>query len=646
MNYLYLCGMETSQTTTHINNKYFIIDFDSTFIQVEAMDELAEITLKSDPNKEQSLIKIQEITNLGMEGEMSFTQTLEERIKLLKANKAHLDELVKRLAKQVSSSISRNKQFFKEFNEKIYIVSGGFKEYIDPILAEYGIPSEQIFANTFRYDNEGNMVSFDYDNPLSKEGGKVELLKDMNLDGEIYVIGDGYNDFLLKEAGLADKFFAFTENVERDVVAKLADHIAPSFDEFLYTSKLPMALSYPKNRIKVLLLENIHPAAGEIFEEEGYQVEIVSGSLDEDELVEKIKDVSIIGIRSKTQITAKVIEAANRLLAVGAFCIGTNQIDLQACSKKGVVVFNAPYSNTRSVVELAIGEMIMLSRKTFVQSTNIHNGTWHKSASNSNEVRGKKLGIIGYGNIGSQLSVIAEMLGMEVYYYDRDEKLMLGNAKKCKSMKELLGLVDIVTLHVDGDTMNKNIIGKEEFEQMKDGVIFLNLSRGFVVDVKALAEAVKSGKVRGAAVDVYPEEPKASKSEFETELAGLENVILTPHIGGSTAEAQANIGEFVPQNMINYVNTGNLAASVNMPSIQLPAFENAHRLLHIHKNEPGVLAEINKVFAANNINIVGQYLKTNESIGYVITDVGNKYDDSLIPQLKGIDHTLRFRVLY
>lgn len=638
--------METITQNDQKLKQFFIIDFDSTFIQVEAMDELAEITLENKPNKEELILKIQDITNLGMEGEMSFTQTLEERVKILEAHRDHFVPLVERLMRKVSTSISRNKNFFEEFKDQIYIVSGGFKEYIDPILETYGIPSNQVFANTFTYDADGKVIGFDYENDLSQEGGKVSLLKKMNLDGKIYVIGDGYNDFLLKDAGVADKFFAFTENVQRDIVAKVADHVAPSFDEFLYTSKLPMALSYPKSRIKVLLLENIHPSAAEIFEEEGYQIETVSGSLDEAELIEKIKDVSIIGIRSKTQITAEVLKHANRLLAVGAFCIGTNQIDLDACSKKGVVVFNAPYSNTRSVVELAIGEMIMLSRKTFVQSTNIHNGTWHKSAANSNEVRGKKLGIVGYGNIGSQLSVIAEMLGMEVHYYDRDEKLALGNAKKCKTIDELFEKSDIISMHVDGNTNNKNIITKAEFDKMKDGVIFLNLSRGFVVDVNDLADAVKSGKVRGAAVDVYPEEPKASKSEFETVLKGLDNVILTPHIGGSTAEAQANIGEFVPQNIINYINAGNLAASVNMPAIQLPEFQETHRLIHIHKNEPGVLAEINNLFARHSINIYGQYLRTNENIGYVITDVGRKYSDALIPDLKGIEHTLRFRVLY
>jgi D-3-phosphoglycerate dehydrogenase len=407
-----------------------------------------------------------------------------------------------------------------------------------------------------------------------------------------------------------------------------------------------MNISYPKNRIKVLLLENVHPNAQQMFSDEGYQVEIVSGSLDEEELCEKIKDVSVLGIRSKTQITQKVIDSAKRLIAIGAFCIGTNQIDLKACTKKGVVVFHAPYSNTRSVVELAIGEMIMLSRKTFVQSTNIHQGRWHKSANQSNEIRGKKLGIIGYGSIGSQLSVLAENMGMDVYYYDTDEKLALSNATKIDHLDTLLQTCDFITLHVDGNTSNTNLIGEREFELMKDGVIFLNLARGFVVDIKALAKYVKNGKVRGAAVDVYPEEPKASKSAFETQLKGLENVILTPHVGGSTEEAQANIGDFVPNNIINFVNKGNLAASVNIPPMQLPTFDGSHRLIHIHRNEPGIMSKINAVYAKFNLNIVGQYLKTTESIGYVITDIMKDYDDDVINELKKIEHTIKFRVLY
>jgi D-3-phosphoglycerate dehydrogenase len=308
--------------------------------------------------------------------------------------------------------------------------------------------------------------------------------------------------------------------------------------------------------------------------------------LSEEELIEKIKDVHVLGIRSKTDVTRKVIEAAEKLMVVSAFCIGTKQIDLEACKEHGVVVFNAPYSNTRSVVELAIGEIIMLMRSTFQRSTEIHNGKWNKTADGSKEVRGKKLGIVGYGNIGKQLSILAEALGMDVYYYDIEDKLSIGNATKMYSLKDLLAISDVVTLHVDDNPTNINFFGKEEFSQMKDGANFINLARGFVVDIEALTEALKNGKLAGAAVDVYPKEP-AKNGEFHTELQGLPNVILTPHVGGSTEEAQKAIGEFVPTQIISYLKTGSTSMCVSLPKITVPEKEKENgRFIHIHKNRP------------------------------------------------------------
>ena len=407
-----------------------------------------------------------------------------------------------------------------------------------------------------------------------------------------------------------------------------------------------MEVSFPKNKIRVLLLENIHPLAEETFSKEGYQVETVGRALSEEELCEKIVGVHIIGIRSKTHITSKVLEHANRLMVVGAFCIGTNQIDLEACSSHGVLAFNAPFSNTRSVVELAIGEIIMLMRRIPEMNHDIHQGKWNKSALNSFEVRGKKLGIVGYGNIGAQLSVLAEAMGMHVYYYDITEKLALGNAIKCASMEELLGEVDVVTLHVDGRVQNKLMFGEKEFDLMKKGAIFLNLSRGFVVDIPALAERLKDGRLQGAAIDVYPQEPKSNKDPFLSELLGLPNVILSPHIGGSTQEAQRNIAQYVPSRILDYVNAGNSFGSVNFPNVQLPQLQNAHRLLHVHHNRSGILAKINQVLAKHEINIMGQYLKTDEKVGYVITDIDKAYNDEVLEDLRKIEHTIKFRVLY
>jgi D-3-phosphoglycerate dehydrogenase len=331
---------------------------------------------------------------------------------------------------------------------------------------------------------------------------------------------------------------------------------------------------------------------------------------------------------------------------VGAFCIGVNQIDLASCVKKGVAVFNAPYSNTRSVVELAIGEMIMLMRNLPDKLPLMHQGVWDKSAKNSFEIRSKKLGIVGYGNIGSQLSVLAESLGMVVYYYDVVERLSLGNAKKCNSLKELLETVDIVSLHVDGRPQNEKFIGKEQFRMMKPGMILINLSRGNIVDVEALRENMQNGTVKGVAIDVFPEEPKSNNDEFISPLRGLPNTILTPHIGGSTTEAQINIANFVPAKIIEYINTGTTTTSVNFPNIQLPTLDNAHRLIHVHENVSGVLADINRVLAKHNINIMGQYLKTNEEIGYVITDIEKAYHDEVRKELKEVKHTIKFRVLY
>jgi len=367
--------------------------------------------------------------------------------------------------------------------------------------------------------------------------------------------------------------------------------------------------------------------------------------LPEEELIEKIKNVHVLGIRSKTQVTQKVLDAAEKLLVVGAFCIGTTQIDLEYAKKKGVVVFNAPYSNTRSVVELAIGEIIMLMRSVFARSSEIHDGQWQKTAAGSREVRGKNLGIIGYGNIGKQLSVLAEAIGMRVYYYDVDDKLALGNAVKCNTLEDLLNISDVVTLHVDDNKANKNFIGEREINQMKKGAMLINLSRGFVVDIEALANALESGQIGGAAIDVYPEEPR-SNGEFETKLQGFSNVILTPHVGGSTEEAQRDIADFVPNKIMDYINSGNTVDAVNFPNIRLPKQKNVHRFLHIHRNVPGIMAKINKVLAKYELNISSQYLSTDNEVGYVITDLDKEYNKEVIKDLKKVENTIKFRVLY
>lgn len=623
-----------------------IIDFDSTFTQVEALEELVNLTVTNLKERKALFQRIKAITDLGMEGKISFNDSLKERLALLTIHRSDIDKLVLRLRKKVSTSFARNKAFFEANKGKIYILSLGFHEFIAPVVADFEVDASHVLANTFIFDEKGYVMGFDEKNPLAHSKGKSTLLKSMNLDGEIYVIGDSYTDYEAKESGIAHRFYAFTENILRPGILEKADHILSSFDEFLYINQLKMSLSYPKNRIKVLLLENIHAKAVERFKEEGYQVETLSGSPTEEELCEKIQGVSILGIRSKTQLTEKVLSHANRLIAVGAFCIGTNQINLKAAANLGTIAFNAPYSNTRSVVELALGEIIMLMRKIPAMNEKLHVGKWNKSAKDCFEVRGKKLGIVGYGNIGTQLSVLAEALGMEVYYYDVVEKLALGNAKKCNSLQELLKKADVVTLHVDGRKENANFFGAEEFKAMKKGSIFLNLSRGFIVDIPLLVKHLKSGKIAGAGIDVFPYEPYNNQEPFVSELRGLENVILTPHIGGSTEEAQQNIAEYVPNRIIEYVNTGNTFGAVNFPNIQLPQQKNVHRLIHIHQNVPGILAKINNTLATHHINIEGQFLKTNEWLGYVITDINKEYSVEVIDALKAIEDTIKFRVLY
>ena len=626
--------------------RYFIIDFDSTITKVEGLDQLAVISLKGNPAGDKIAAEIKHLTDLGMNGEISYSEALQKRIALLKANKRHIDTLIEFLSENITDSFERNKPFLQTYADNIIVISGGFKEFIDPIISQLGLKTENVYANTFTFDANGDITGVDETNPLAKSGGKIKLLESLELDGHVSVIGDGYTDYELKKSGEADRFYAFIENVKRDNVIPGADFVIKSLDEFLFYNQLPRGISYPKSLIKVLLLENVHPAAVQAFEEQGFNVEFHKGALDEDELLEKIKDVSILGIRSKTTVTKKVLDAADRLLAIGAFCIGTNQIDVNAASENGIAVFNAPYSNTRSVVELVVGEMIMLIRQVFPKSSGMHKGIWDKSANNSFEVRGKKLGMIGYGHIGTQLSVIGEALGMEIFFFDLVDKMPIGNAKKCKSMEEVFRVADVVSLHIDGRKSNTDLIGKEQFDQMKDGVIFMNLARGSVVQIPALVAALKSGKVAGAGVDVFPEEPKTNSDPFVSELIGLDNVILTPHIGGSTEEAQHGIGEYVPDRLLEYINNGSTTGSVNFPEVQLPILQDSHRILHVHKNVPGIMAKLNSVFAKHLINIKGQYLNTNETTGYVIADVDKAYSKEFVQEIKAIEETNKFRILF
>jgi D-3-phosphoglycerate dehydrogenase len=396
---------------------------------------------------------------------------------------------------------------------------------------------------------------------------------------------------------------------------------------------------------RVLLLENVHPDATARLAKAGYQVTTESRALGENELIDAAQGVSLLGIRSQTQVTERVLAALPDLLAVGAFCIGTNQVDLTSAARRGVAVFNAPFSNTRSVVELAVAEIISLARRLPEKNSALHEGYWDKSAKGAHEVRGRTLGIVGYGNIGTQLSVIAEALGMTVYFYDIADKLAIGNARRCSTLEELLRSAETVTLHVDGRPGNRGFFGEEEFAQMRPRSIFLNLSRGFVVDHAALRRNIEAGHIAGAAIDVFPQEPKGRGDEFVSELRGLKNVILTPHIGGSTEEAQQDIGEFVSGKLVDYATAGATAMSVNLPGVALPTAAGTHRLVHLHRNVPGVLASINRTLAEHGVNVEGQLLRTKDEYGYVITDIGTSYSEEVLDQLRAMDVTIRLRTL-
>ncbi|NJC41813.1 D-3-phosphoglycerate dehydrogenase [Brevundimonas alba] len=622
----------------------YVFDFDSTLVDFETLELLAELALEESPDAPSTRVEIERLTDLAMSGEFPFAEALKRRLALLPLTRSHIQALAAEAVLRVTESVIRNMGFFHERGGQIVIVSGGFREVIAGVAENLGVPPDRVIANDLIYDAGGRVTGV-ADSPLLAPFGKAEALKALALPGPVVMIGDGWTDAEVKQAGAADRFYAFTEIVRRERAVAAADAEVRSIDELLHLEGLSGRWSYPRSRMRMLLLEAVHPAAVERLEAAGYQVETVKGALGEDALIDRIRGVHVLGVRSKTQVSARVLDAADKLMAVAAFCIGTNQIDLDAAAGRGVAVFNAPYSNTRSVVELAVGLTIALLRDVADKSTAMHRGEWNKSATGSRELRGKTLGIVGYGAIGSQLSVLAEALGMRVIFHDLTERLALGNAKRMHSLEALLAESDAVSLHVDGRTENTALIGAAELSRMKPGALLLNLSRGHVVDVGALAQALGSGRIGGAAIDVFPDEPATNADPFDSPLRGLKNVILTPHIGGSTEEAQEAIAEFAAERLLAYLNRGDTTFCVNLPNVQLAEVSGAHRILHIHRNQPGVLAELNRALAAAGLNILGQHLKTDERTGYVITDVDRDYDPAALKALKSVAGTLRFRML-
>lgn len=631
-----------------MKDKYFVIDFDSTFIQFEALDELAAIALQDKSGHEERLEKIQQYTQLAMEGKLSFPESLQRRIELLEADQSDINQLVKILRRNISTSIQRNEAFFEEFADQIYIISGGFKEYIAPIVGDYHIAPDHIFANTFTFDEHGRINGFDHSNYLAQENGKVKQLKNLRLEGDVYVIGDGYTDFQIRESGLASGFYAFTENVERASLLEKADHVTPSFDEFLFKNELPRAISYPKNRIRAVIMSNLPNRVSEGLSAEGYEVRFLPASSGEERLKAEIEEATILAINPDTVITAEMLNQAKRLLAIGIYGTDRGQVDLETARRKGIVVFHAPHTSTRSVAELAIGEMITLIRQVPDINQAMHAGKSMQRRKPGHEIQGKTLGLIGYGSVGKQIGILAEALGMEVCFYDPEEWEGLGNAYPCHDLQGLLTSADVISLQVTDSEANRNLIDEAAFEWMKEGVIFLNMSVEKAVDHGALAMHLKSGRLAGAGIDRFPDigKPPHDHNVARSHLRHLPNVVLTPHISGSTVESRGKTAAFVTDNLINFINSGSIETSANMPDIQLPSFHNAHRLIHIHEDHPGMMAQIANIFSEHNINIVGQYLKTMHGVGYMITDISRDYDEEVVNAIKEIPQAIRLRILY
>lgn len=613
-------------------NPYFIIDFDSTFTRVEALDVLAEIVLAHSSKKDAVVQAIHEITNRGMNGELDFRESLTLRLDLLKANRDDIHHLAERLKAQISPSFERNQKHLSALKDNVYVVSNGFKEFIIPVIETYGLLPENVYANTFVYDEDGNITGFDTNNPLSRNGGKSLVIKDLHLNGDVYVIGDGANDLEIWKAGYANKFYLFTENVEREKVKKEANHFASTVDEILYELNLARSLSYPKTRIKVLLLEGVNRIASDAFEKEGYQVEMVDKPLNNQELAVKLKTVNILGLTSNQEISKELLKNTKRLISLGVFSSDASKIDMDACSSHGVAVFNAPFSHVRSVGEFTLGNILGLSRAT--------------SSKIGSEIRGKKLGIIGYGKIGSQLGVLAENLGMEILFFDIADKSPLGNSRKCTHLDVLLNQSDFISIHVSELPENRHFFGESFFNALRPTSSILYCGNIEALKLESLYQHLVAFPSFGCSLDLNPDKLTRDSFSWLEKIKTFENVLFSAGISANTLEAERDRAEFIPEKITEYLNSGNTMGSLNFPNLFVPAVKNAHRLLHIHKNVPNVLARINQIFASHQINILAQSLKTTHSLGYVVTDVDTEYPDNLLNEMRDIEETIWFRVLY
>jgi len=644
-----------------INN--IIFDFDSVILCAEGVELILQQALLrlDEKTRLQCTSKLNQITYLADIGETPMAEAMQERFALAPVYREDVEAGAPRILAALSPKVRETFAALRTAGKRLFVFSTGSDEWVRPVTRALQVEDDHVFTNQLLYDDQGRVTGFDEKNPLFLSVGKgyiVEQLKNEGrLPGGTAVVGNGASDLAIRTNGCAQMFVYFSTQRTHEEIRRQADFSVDVLDQMLplffsedELSHEHMQAIYAQNEFgksagqpQVLLLESVHEMAAKKLQHEGWNVRQGKGAWCSDKLISDAGEVQVLGIRSQTRLSGKTIAALPQLWAIGAFCIGTNQIDLQAAADAGIPVFNAPYSNTRSVAELVVGEIIMLLRRIPEKNRAAHAGQWLKSAAGCAEIRGKTVGIIGYGHIGSQVSVLLENLGMSVLFHDIVDKLPLGNARRAGGLEELLNSADVVTLHVPDTPETRNLMDASRIQKMRKGAVLINSSRGKVVDLAALRAALDEGALSGAALDVFPEEPAQPQDVFVTPLQGAANVILTPHIGGSTQEAQVNIANYVSDKLLRFVRTGATAGAVNFPEVDLPRVPHTHRILHVHRNVPGVLAKINSVFARRNINVAGQMLQTKEHIGYLIVDVDQQVSNQVLDLMQHITETIKVR---
>lgn len=644
-----------------INN--IIFDFDTAIINTEGVELILDQALQRlDPDRaaEQRAVMLQ-VSAGAFAGEVSIGDALRRLFELTQVTQQDVAAAAAQVLQSLNPRVSEIFSALEAAGKQIFILSTGPEEMVRPVTRALHLNDDHVFTNQLIYDFIGNVIGFNEKNPLFLSVGKIFLVEQLKYDGRLAgttaVVGRGASDLGMRKSNLAQLFVYFANHQEQDEIRRQADYVVDRFDHLVplffseeEISHATMQSYYQRHggsleaqRPAALLLENIHESAALRLAEAGIELRQQKGALAGEELIAAAAEANLLGIRSQSRINAAIVAGLPHLWAIGAFCIGTNQIDLEAAADAGIPVFNAPYSNTRSVAELVAGEIIMLMRRIPEKNAAAHGGQWLKSAVGCTEIRGKRVGIIGYGHIGSQVSVLLENLGMSVWFHDIVDKLPLGNARRSTSLESLLEESDVITLHVPDTPETRGVMNAARIGSMKRGAFLINSSRGRVVDLGALRAALDDGRIAGAAIDVFPQEPDSSQEAFVSPLQGAGNVLLTPHIGGSTQEAQVNIATYVGEKLLRFASNGATTGSINFPEVDLPRVPGTHRILHVHHNVPGVLAKINALFARRNINVAGQLLQTRGHIGYLIVDVNQEVSEQVLDLMGHIAETIKVR---